>query len=1321
MMSLPQLFLTIALSLAFLVSGCSQSGKDDSDTPKNDPDNGPVQVERVSLSGLAVKGVLASATVTARSVDGRKTFGTVQTREDGSYSLTELKAGDQPVLVELTTDADTLHTCDSPEGCRDSNNELIAFGQRYHFNDPEFILTAILPGKKGTRSEKLVITPITHLAARRAIKEQKTTPEGIHSINTATANLLGLAGIDINTTSPADITQSSVKDAGAQSQKYAAIVASIAALATEKSRDIAKVVNDLSEQYATKGGLVSNSTDKQIVSLKDIFQEAKKAVQQSEATTGVKQEAITQELQAIENQAAEQTPDQIVVVKPVIKVATFTIRTNAANNNGSISPANASVAKDAVKSFTIKPDSGFAVTSVKGCDGTLSASGTVYTTGKISEDCTVSAEFGVSHLVKAEINNGTVSPTSEKVLEDSDGEQGKATFTFTPETGHKITNISSRGCSGKRVDNRYTVSKVKAACIVSATTELKSYDIKASIDSGRFELRSPTVKHGQSISIAFFPAQGRRVASVTGCKGTLKGDTFTISEVTESCTAVAKTELASTTATIKVNSATGGSLIYKQQPVDKPVSVVLNTSVELQIQPEPNYSFGKMSVDTCGGSLNKGQNIPPGAGAGQTPSPAGSTVYTISKLTKDCELTPEFVELLIVTVNLGNTTIPNGSVIPMTGLVPKGTTKTFTLKPSPGYEVDTASGCGGTLSADKTTLTTGPIQDNCAITATFKASAGTPVISYGLNRKIIFNWSEAQGAPDTTYKIREKAVIEAGDEANRKSNALASGINRGIKTHTAQKVSLAYSANSIYTLDTCIGERCTESVSVFNTPDINKAITYLKASNTGIDDSYGHAVAINASATIMAVSAPREDSNAKGVNSGDQENNASENSGAVYIYSLNASNEWEQKAYIKAPANQANMQFGYSLAISNDGNTLMVGAPFQKVDGNDQTGAVHVYELNAQTKNWEYKAELKASNPDENDHFGYSLSLNQAANTLAVGAPHEDSNSTTIDDSAGQSDNSKADSGAVYIFKKTSEWADAVSTYIKPGNTDAGDLFGYTLSLVDDVERTGNQRLAVGAPHEKSLSNEPGNNADTTPVNAGGAGAVYMFEKNQGQWNQTSYIKAFDDKGAPKGYTGNLFGATLALSHDAKKLIVGAPGEDNSQAGINSFGSVRNTGATDSGAAYLFSLESNVWKAKLYFKPNDQTDIDAAYGSSVAFTPGDKYLAIGSTGERGRGKGLLASGSNTSSKGSGAVYLYQESNSQSGQWPLRRYLKSPNSDEGDNFGGAIATAEEDNKPILLISAPAESSQRKSIPTREDDLLSGQKDNSKSKSGAAYLY
>jgi ABC-type transporter Mla maintaining outer membrane lipid asymmetry permease subunit MlaE len=95
---------------------------------------------------------------------------------------------------------------------------------------------------------------------------------------------------------------------------------------------------------------------------------------------------------------------------------------------------------------------------------------------------------------------------------------------------------------------------------------------------------------------------------------------------------------------------------------------------------------------------------------------------------------------------------------------------------------------------------------------------------------------------------------------------------------------------------------------------------YLKASNTGANDTFGSSVAL--SGDTLAVGASLESSNATGIG-GDQNNDLAPGSGAVYVFTRTGT-VWTQQAYIKASNTGANDFFGISVALSGD--TLAVGA-----------------------------------------------------------------------------------------------------------------------------------------------------------------------------------------------------------------------------------------------------------------------------------------------------------------------------------------------------------------------------------------------------------
>jgi hypothetical protein len=89
-------------------------------------------------------------------------------------------------------------------------------------------------------------------------------------------------------------------------------------------------------------------------------------------------------------------------VTPLIPPIIFTV-TPTIGANGSVNPATSqSVKASATTSFVITPNSGFQISTVSGCGGTLS--GTTYTTAGIINDCAVTVDFIVIPAVKGDLS-----------------------------------------------------------------------------------------------------------------------------------------------------------------------------------------------------------------------------------------------------------------------------------------------------------------------------------------------------------------------------------------------------------------------------------------------------------------------------------------------------------------------------------------------------------------------------------------------------------------------------------------------------------------------------------------------------------------------------------------------------------------------------------------------------------------------------------------------------------------------------------------------------------------------------------------------------
>jgi hypothetical protein len=126
------------------------------------------------------------------------------------------------------------------------------------------------------------------------------------------------------------------------------------------------------------------------------------------------------------------------------------------------------------------------------------------------------------------------------------------------------------------------------------------------------------------------------------------------------------------------------------------------------------------------------------------------------------------------------------------------------------------------------------------------------------------------------------------------------------------------------------------------------------------------------------------------------------------------------EAYLKAPHPEPSDQFGTQVSL--DGTTLAVGAPEEDssasglatdVSDNDAEDSGAVYSFVRVDSTWEPLATLKATNSEAGDGFGFSVWLE--GDRLAVGATLEDSAATGVN--GDQSDNSRVDSGAVYVFE----------------------------------------------------------------------------------------------------------------------------------------------------------------------------------------------------------------------------------------------------------------------------------------------------------------
>ena len=138
-------------------------------------------------------------------------------------------------------------------------------------------------------------------------------------------------------------------------------------------------------------------------------------------------------------------------------------------------------------------------------------------------------------------------------------------------------------------------------------------------------------------------------------------------------------------------------------------------------------------------------------------------------------------------------------------------------------------------------------------------------------------------------------------------------------------------------------------------------------------DYFGISVAISGDGNTAIIGAYSDDD--KGTNAG-----------SAYIF-VRTWTSWTYQAKLIASDGQEYDYFGISVAISGDGNTAIIGAYYD-----DTKGSTYIYVRSG--TNWSYQAKLLTSDGQANDRFGWSVALSSNGNTAIIGAYADDDKGT---------------------------------------------------------------------------------------------------------------------------------------------------------------------------------------------------------------------------------------------------------------------------------------------------------------------------------------
>ena len=138
------------------------------------------------------------------------------------------------------------------------------------------------------------------------------------------------------------------------------------------------------------------------------------------------------------------------------------------------------------------------------------------------------------------------------------------------------------------------------------------------------------------------------------------------------------------------------------------------------------------------------------------------------------------------------------------------------------------------------------------------------------------------------------------------------------------------------------------------------------------NDWFGYSIAMSSDGSTIAVGAVYATVNG----------NKAQGSASVFA---RAGGKWAPEQTVTGENGAAGDLFGYSVSLSADGGTLAVGATGSDAGGNADQGSASVF---TRSGGWALQATLTTASPAAKANFGTSVALSADGNTLAVGGPN---------------------------------------------------------------------------------------------------------------------------------------------------------------------------------------------------------------------------------------------------------------------------------------------------------------------------------------------
>jgi len=325
----------------------------------------------------------------------------------------------------------------------------------------------------------------------------------------------------------------------------------------------------------------------------------------------------------------------------------------------------------------------------------------------------------------------------------------------------------------------------------------------------------------------------------------------------------------------------------------------------------------------------------------------------------------------------------------------------------------------------------------------------------------------------------------------------------------------------------------------------------LLASDAAAFWGFGQSVALSADGSTALIGAP-----------GSGPGNGScpaFNCGAGYVFARSG-DQWIEQQKLTGSDAGIGATFGWSVALSHDGNTALIGAFNIGCPQGAGCHAVYAFQRD-NADNWTEQQKL-TSPGHPGDNFGRALTLSGDGETALIGAH-----------STGCFAGGTCGKAYVFVQRKSGIWVEEQD--LVASDAVANAAFGFAVSL----SSRGTIAL-IGAPN------------DQCPVPRDVfCGSAYLFERQRGAYTERQKFTA--------SYEGSVFGISVALAANGRRALIGDPSARCSDFPESSCG-----------AAYMIERKGRTWVGQLTLRASDEAYANT-FGSAVGLARGGREALVG--------------------------------------------------------------------------------------------------------------